>query len=212
MPTLAMMIAPTCSPLSRFANAILVVAAILTVSACAPATRVTLLPQANGQPSAVVVTTAKGSQVVANPYEVAEIRKDGALELTLTNAAEVAKAHPQLLAMQPAAPESFVLEFEPGSSTLTAESQGRLPDVIRAAQGRAGGEIVVTGHTDRQGTLEANDALSLQRAQAVRELLIGQGFKPELIDAVGRGEREPVVPTEDEVVEPRNRRAEVIVR
>jgi outer membrane protein OmpA-like peptidoglycan-associated protein len=29
---------------------------------------------------------------------------------------------------------------------------------------------------------------------------------------VGRGEREPAVPTEDEVVEPRNRRAEVIVR
>jgi OmpA-OmpF porin, OOP family len=207
-----MMIVPTSSLLSRFAIATLATAAMLAISACAPATRVTLLPQANGQPSAVVVTTAKGSQVVAKPFDVAEIRKDGALELTQTNAAEVAKAYPQLLALQPAAPESFVLEFEPGSSTLTAESQARLPDVIGAAQGRAGGEIVVTGHTDRQGTLEANDALSLQRAQAVRELLIGQGFKPELIDAVGRGEREPVVPTEDEVVEPRNRRAEVVVR
>ena len=206
------MIVPTRSLLSRFATATLITAAMLAISACAPATRVTLLPQANGQPSAVVVTTAKGSQVVAKPFDVAEIRKNGSLALTQTNAAEVAKAHPQLLALQPAAPESFVLEFEPGSSILTAESQARLSDVIRAALGRAGGEIVVTGHTDRQGTLEANDALSLQRAQAVRELLIGQGFKPELIDAVGRGEREPVVPTEDEVVEPRNRRAEVVVR
>jgi outer membrane protein OmpA-like peptidoglycan-associated protein len=52
----------------------------------------------------------------------------------------------------------------------------------------------------------------LQRAQVVRELLIAQGFKPELIEAVGRGEREPVVPTEPNVDEPRNRRAEIIVR
>ena len=196
----------------RLATLSLFTTAVLALSACAPATRVTLLPQANGEPSAVVVTTARGSQVVTKPYDVAQITKDGALELTQTTAADVAKAHPQLLALQPAAPESFVLEFQPGSSTLTPESQTRLPEVIKAAQGRAGGEIVVTGHTDRQGTLEANDALSLQRAQAVRDLLIGQGFKPELIEAVGRGEREPVVPTEDEVVEPRNRRAEVIVR
>ena len=207
-----MMTSTTRSLRCRLATLSLLTTAVLVISACAPATRVTLLPQANGEPSAIVVTTAKGSQVVAKPYDVAQIKKDGALELTQTTAADVAKAHPQLLALQPAAPESFVLEFQPGSSTLTAESQTRLPEVIKAAQGRAGGEIVVTGHTDRQGTLEANDALSLQRAQAVRDLLIGQGFKPELIEAVGRGEREPVVPTEDEVVEPRNRRAEVIVR
>jgi OOP family OmpA-OmpF porin len=186
--------------------------ATLILAACAPATRVTLLPQANGQPSAVVVTTGQGNLVVAKPYDVAEIKKDGALKLAQTTAAEVAKEHPQLLALQPAPAASFVLEFEPGTSTLTAASQARLPEVVQSAQGRAGGEIVVTGHTDRQGTLEANDALSLQRAQAVRDLLIGQGFKAELIDAVGRGEREPVVPTEDEVVEPRNRRAEVLVR
>jgi flagellar motor protein MotB len=28
----------------------------------------------------------------------------------------------------------------------------------------------------------------------------------------GRGEREPIVPTEDEVAEPRNRRVEITVR
>jgi OmpA-OmpF porin, OOP family len=188
------------------------VLASLNLAACAPATRVTLLPQANGQPSAVVVTTAQGSEVIATPYDVAEIKKDGALKVAQTTAQEVAKEHPQLLALQPAKAEAFVLQFEPGTSTLTAESQGRLPEVIKAAQGRAGGEIIITGHTDRQGALEANDSLSLKRAQAVRDLFIAQGFKAELIEAVGRGEREPVVPTEDEVVEPRNRRAEVLVR
>lgn len=201
-------------PAERFRLAALLAPAIasLTLTACAPVSRVTLLPQTNGRPSAVVVTTAKGSEVIGQPYSMAEIKRDGELQVVQTTAAEVAKAHPLLLALQPPPTTSFVLEFEPGTSALTAASQARLPEVIQAAQSRAGGEIVITGHTDRQGTLEANDALSLQRAQAVRELLIAQGFKADLIDAVGRGEREPVVPTEDEVVEPRNRRAEVVVR
>lgn len=204
----------TLTPLHLPKRATLAAAALTTalLSGCAPATRVTLLPQADGHPSAVEVTTSKGSQLVAQPYQVAEVTKTGAVEVVPTTAEEVRKAHPQLIALQPAAPDRFVLEFEPGSSDLTAASQARLPEVITKAQARAGGEIVVTGHTDRQGTLEANDALSLKRAQAVRDLLIGQGFQPELIQAVGRGEREPTVPTDDEVIEPRNRRAEVVVR
>ena len=51
---------------------------------------------------------------------------------------------------------------------------------------RAGGEIVVTGHTDRHGSLEANDRLSLERAQSIRTLLVERGFRPELIEAVAR--------------------------
>ena len=184
----------------------------LSLAACAPATRVTLLPQDNGQPSAVVVTSSKGNQVIDQPYQVAAIQRDGALSLDKTSAEEVRKTHPQLLALQPAPAETFVLEFEPGGSTLTAESQARLPEVIARAQSRAGGEIVVTGHTDRQGALEANDKLSLERAEAVRNLMVERGFKAELIQAAGRGEREPAVPTDDEVVEPRNRRAVVVVR
>ena len=185
---------------------------VLTLAACAPATRVTLLPQADRKPSAVVVSSSKGNQVIDRPYQVAAVRRDGTLSLDQTSAEEVQKTHPRLLALQPAAPETFVLEFEPGSSTLTAESQALLPEVIARAQSRAGGEIVVTGHTDRQGALEANDKLSLERAEAVRSLMVERGFKAELIEAVGRGEREPAVPTDDEVVEPRNRRAVVVVR
>lgn len=196
----------------RFAPIVSAAAALAVLVACAPATRVTLLPQSNGLPSAVVVTTAKGSQVIAQPYQMANIQRDGSLALENTSAQDVRKSHPQLIALQPAPPETFVLEFETGTSDLTAASQARLPDVIARAKARAGGEIVVTGHTDRQGSLEANDALSLQRAEAVRNLLIGQGFQAALIEAVGRGERDPVVPTDDEVVEPRNRRAELLVR
>jgi outer membrane protein OmpA-like peptidoglycan-associated protein len=184
----------------------------MLLSACAPATRVTLLPQVGGVPSAVVVSTSQGAQVLAQPYAVAEVSRSGNIGLATTTAEAVRARYPQLLALQPSAPQRFVLQFEPGRSLLTAASQAQLPEVIARAQARPGGEIVITGHTDRQGSLDANDRLSLERAQAVRALLIERGFSAERVDAVGRGEREPVVPTEDEVVEPRNRRADVLVR
>ena len=74
------------------------------------------------------------------------------------------------------------------------------------------GFLAVIGHTDRVGSVQSNDALSLQRARAVRESIIADGFDPNRITAAGRGERDPAVPTDDEVAEPRNRRTEVIVR
>ncbi|WP_439115481.1 OmpA family protein [Hydrogenophaga sp.] len=193
-------------------NALALLALAALLSACAPATRVTLLPQADGTPSAVEVTTGQGVQRISQPYQVASVSTRGALSVDTTTADKVRETYPELVALQPPAPERFTLEFEPGTSQLTADSQAQLATVVARAQARAGGEIVVTGHTDRQGAVEANDRLSLQRAQAVRALLIERGFKADLIEAVGRGEREPVVPTEDEVIEPRNRRAELLVR
>lgn len=185
---------------------------VALLSACAPATRITLLPQPGGASSAVVVSNSQGRQVLAQPYAVAEVSRRGNITPDTTTAEAVRERHPQLLTLQPPAPQRFVLQFEPGTSLLTPGSQAQLSEMVAGAQARAGGEIVITGHTDRQGSLEANDSLSLQRAQAVRTLLIERGFAPERIEAIGRGEREPVVATEDEVVEPRNRRAEVLVR
>jgi outer membrane protein OmpA-like peptidoglycan-associated protein len=185
---------------------------VVLLAACAPATRVTLLPQADGQAGAVEVTTSKGTQRINQPYQVADVGRRGDLSLDLTTAEAVRERHPRLLALQPLAPERFTLEFEPGTSLLTQASQAQLEEAIRRALARIGGEIVVTGHTDRQGTLEANDTLSLQRAQAIRALFIERGFRAELIEAVGRGEREPLVPTDDDVDEPRNRRADIEVR
>ena len=74
-------------------------------------------------------------------------------------------------------------------------------------------DIVVIGHTDRVGAPEGNDELSLQRAERMKADLVAQGIAPpERIRAAGRGEREPVVPTEEGVDEPLNRRVEINVR
>lgn len=188
----------------------LIVAASLLV-ACAPATRVILLPE-SGRKTAVEVKSASASQVLERPYQIVTIAPQGELQLGEISPLALADRYGALLALQPAPAQHFVMYFESGGARLTAESEARLDEVRARAQARAGGEIMVVGHTDRVGSVEANDALSLQRADVIRELLIGRGFKAELIDAIGRGEREPLVPTEDEVNEPRNRRVDVVVR
>jgi OmpA-OmpF porin, OOP family len=201
------------SRLSRW-SALCVIVCVMTafLSACAPATRVTLLPDAQGRATSVSVQSQARSQVLAKPYQVAEVHKDGTVKLDVTTAQNVQKRHGAMLAMQLPPEQRFVLQFETGTSRLTPNSQAQLPNILAQARARAGGELVVVGHTDRVGLPANNDALSLQRALVVRDLLISQGFNPDLIEAVGRGEREPVVPTEPNVNEPRNRRAEIVVR
>jgi outer membrane protein OmpA-like peptidoglycan-associated protein len=185
--------------------------AVCLCAACTPASRVLLLPQ-EGVKSAVTVTTSAANAELTTPYAVAEIGRKGELEQALSSEAAVRERYPVLLALQPPPPQSFTLNFKPGTSELTPESLAGLDAIMAAARTRSGGEIVIVGHTDRQGAADANDALSLRRANAIRDVLVSRGFKAELINPVGRGEREPVVPTEDDVPEPRNRRAELIVR
>jgi OOP family OmpA-OmpF porin len=182
------------------------------LQACAPISRVTLLPQADGRATAVQVQSAAGVVDLTQPYQTAALQRDGRLEAQQSNAEEVSKRHGAVLALPLLPPVRFTLQFEPGTSTLTPDSQNQLPGILEQATARAGGEIQVVGHTDRTGSPQANDTLSLQRAQAVRNLLIQRGFEPALVEAIGRGEREPVVPTEANVNEPRNRRAEIIIR
>jgi len=181
-----------------------------------PKLRVVLLPQSDpdGQPrsTAVEVKSGDASLVLNKPFALAERNDNGQLTQRVATIDEVQARYGAVLKIQPPSPEMLTLRFLPGTSKLTPESEAELPKLIAMARARAGGEILVVGHTDRQGTVEANDALSLKRAKAIAELLVAQGFSRELIDARGRGEREPLVPTADEVVEPLNRRAEVIVR
>ncbi len=73
-------------------------------------------------------------------------------------------------------------------------------------------DVYVIGHTDTVGELRGNDQLSAQRAETVKDFLVGIGIPAERIQTAGRGKREPIVPTDDNVDEPKNRRVEINVR
>lgn len=97
-----------------------------------------------------------------------------------------------------AAPQKYTLgsdvSFGFGSATLTAAGQQRVAEIatqLRSTQRIE--QLEVTGHTDRIGSDAANDALSQQRAQAVRQSLIANGVPGDNVRAVGYGKRLPLV-------------------
>jgi hypothetical protein len=54
-------------------------------------------------------------------------------------------------------------------------------------------------------------ALSLRRANAVKNEMVRQGVPADAIAVVGKGETQLLVPTGDNVREPQNRRVEIVV-
>lgn len=173
--------------------------------------RIILLPQAGAAGSALEVSAGGGSLRLDRPYAVAALRGT-TLEAGQTTAEEVQASYGTLLSLQPARPRQFTIQFQPNGSQLVAGADAILLQIRQALALLPAAELIIIGHTDRVGSLEANDKLSLQRAEAVRELLASAGLERSSIGVVGRGEREPLVATADEVAEPRNRRVEIKIR
>ena len=174
--------------------------------------RVVLLPNADGSTGAVVVRSKAGEQLVDRAYVSAEVGADGVIATRAEDPAAVRARYRDSLEAQPMPPVSFVVNFRSGSNELTPESQPVLERLRAEIARRPVPELVVIGHTDRVGRVEANDELSLRRAEAVKAMLVRSGIQAAQIETAGRGEREPLMPTADEVAEPLNRRVEINVR
>jgi len=196
---------------------LLAAVALITVllAACStPGTRVVLLPQADGTPSAVVVRAKDGEEILSKPYQraTAAVGARGAPVVDQADVAKVQAENKPLFDMRPPLPQRYTVFFEVGGTTLTPASQQIMNEALAAALARSGGDIVVTGHTDTKGSGEQNDLLSRRRAQEVAQLFVERQFPANRIEAVGRGERDLAVPTADEVDEPLNRRVTIEVR
>ena len=185
----------------------------LLITGCSSAkTFVVLLPEESGPSGAVTVGEGTRATVLDTPMTAATVDSDGNIGKATITPEEVKQTFGAALAAQPPRAMSFTLYFSTGSSEVTADSQPVLEALFAEVAKRQAVEVQVTGHTDRVGTEADNDRLSLERAQAVRGMLVQRSLKAGFIRAVGRGAREPLVPTPDQQPEPKNRRVEVIVR
>ena len=174
---------------------------------------VVLVPAADGHIGTVVIER-DGKQTILNTA-YASLRTIGGKEVLNTPPVvqeDVRRDFGAALEAVPARPTSFLLYFVTGTDELTDESKGEMLRVLDELRRRPAPDIQVIGHTDRVGNDAENDALSLQRAQTLRGAMLDLGIPAARIRAAGRGERQPLVPTEDGVEEPRNRRVEINVR
>ncbi len=170
-----------------------------------------LLPEKDGRDTAITFTQDGNSTVIAQPYAAARTGSKGPQSF-ISNAADVEARFGAARAALPARPASFVVFFVEGRDVLTEESRVAVEKVFAEIATRPSPDVLVVGHTDRVGSIPSNDALSLRRAETIRAELMRHGIAAENIQATGRGERELLVPTADDVAEPRNRRVEIIVR
>ena len=177
-----------------------------------PKELVVVLPDANGRTGTVVVERGNERIVLNEPYASSRITDDGQIRFEKLSEPEVRASFERVVTALPARPISFLLYFIRGEDTLTEASRRERDRMLGELRKRPTPDIVVIGHTDRVGRDEANDRLSLQRAERMKSDLVRDGLAAERIRTAGRGEREPVVPTDDGVDEPRNRRVEISVR
>ena len=197
-------------------SARMLVSLLLTglLSACAgPQETYTVLPGADGQAGSLTIQPRQGQAVeISGAYASAVVHAGRSAERITLTPQEIQTLFSEALSAKPDAPVRFTLYFKEGSDELTPASQADFAQVLAAVKLRPAPDVVVVGHTDRVGLLADNDRLALRRAEKLRLLLIEQGLPADSIQAAGRGEREPLVKTADEVQEPRNRRVEMLVR
>jgi outer membrane protein OmpA-like peptidoglycan-associated protein len=175
---------------------------------------VILVPDREGHVGSVSVTNAGGSVVLDEPREGVQIesadRAPGRPVIVTPETIE--RLFGEALAVEPVAPLVAIVYFATGSAEISAEGAEVVAAAAREIAKRQSVDVTVDGHTDTAGDPEVNMRLSLARAQAVRDRLVAGGVPPDLITTRYHGKGNLLVPTADNVDEPRNRRVEVVVR
>ena len=100
--------------------------------------------------------------------------------------------------------------FDSGKSALKDGSTKILVNALAGIKARPGWLIVVSGHTDNTGSVQLNQTLSLQRAEAVRNWMRDSWDVPEsCIDVQGYGDSRPVASNDTPDGRAHNRRVEI---
>ena len=117
----------------------------------------------------------------------------------------------------PPAPVSEKVQFESGAnfdfdkSVVKPGDQAKLADLVDKSKGIALEVMVLTGHTDSVGTNAYNQKLSIARAEAVKNFLVGKGVERNRVYTEGKGETSPLADNKSADGRAKNRRVAVEV-
>lgn len=104
------------------------------------------------------------------------------------------------------------IAFDAGTATVQPRSFPLLDNVAQVLRAHPElSPVLVESHTDNRGDAEANRALSLARANAVRDYLVGQGVPPARLEARGHGPDRPIASNETSQGREANRRVELLL-
>ncbi len=112
---------------------------------------------------------------------------------------------------QPVQATSFMVFFDWDRSNLSTQAENSIAQAANAFKTTGNARVTATGHTDTSGAPAYNMALSLRRANTVKDSLVRNGVPASAISVIGKGETQLLVQTGDGVREPQNRRVEIVI-
>ena len=188
-------------------KAIVALAAILALAACAPQSVVVLVPDADGHVGRIEVA-AQGATVVLDQPGSTSTATSGKVpsQPKMLSEQQITQGWGDALAAMPARPVTFQLYFDSGTADPVPQARVLIAQAVALAAQRPHVFVMVAGHADAVGSDELNDRISRRRADVVRSLLLEQGVSAKAVQTSSHGKRNPLVPTADGVAEPRNRR------
>lgn len=178
---------------------------------CASKSYVVLLESPDGSTGAIVVEDSQGSTRVDRKHQAVGLGQRWQREFSVTPAA-IKKDFSAALEAQPRLPERFLIYFQTGGASLTADSEAEIPRVLATIKARGPSAVSVTGHTDTVSGSRWNEHIGLVRARSIADLLRQRGIEAIELKVESHGERNLLIQTPDDTAEPRNRRVEIIVR
>ncbi len=109
------------------------------------------------------------------------------------------------------------LLFQPGSWQMSAQGKQIIARMAEKLAPTQQNKLLVNGYTDnapigpglRKQGITSNEMLSEKRADSVRDFLVSQGVKPDLVIAKGYGDADPVAPNDTAKGRAQNRRVEL---
>lgn len=121
-----------------------------------------------------------------------------------------ARAQPQD-APPPPSDERVIIFFGWDRPIIDGDAAARLDTIVAAYARSPDVRIELSGHADRSGPPAPNVRASRARAEAVAAFLAARGVPGAAMTIVSHGETRPLVPTQDGVREPHNRRVEIVM-
>lgn len=103
------------------------------------------------------------------------------------------------------------LAFGSGQAELRPDAAAHMGKLVQFVQSKPDKRIRIEGHTDSSGSAAVNRALSLRRAQSVRDALVANGVDASRIQVAGVGAAHPIAPNTTAEGRARNRRVVVIL-
>jgi len=175
-----------------------------------PQSSIILIPDADGTVGEVSVSNQSGEQIINTAFAAVQVMNESTLNvIDKVDEKQTLDTFQYALSAKPDEVKKYILYFISGSSDLTEESKLLIPQITKEIGKRKVYEAYIVGHTDTMGTSNSNYKLALKRANQVKEIINPELSSMDHIQVVSYGEGSLLVPTADNIDEPKNRRVEI---